>query len=128
MIYEVLKTALESVDGLSARVFPINAIKNRTTPFVVYLLENQHQEMALDGPTGLFTAQYEVNVVHDSYVDIDALSSAISSALYALSGTKQVSLLVTSVTIMQGDPERYEDEVDLWRRPLTVILRYQEVD
>lgn len=125
---EVLKTALETVDGLTGKAFPLEGLKNATAPFSFYLRQNWDEEETLDGPAGLQSATFELNFVARSYAELIALSGAARPVLQALQRTTHDGLFIERITIRQASPDLKEKEVNLYRRMYVLQMNYQEED
>lgn len=123
---QVLKTALESVDGLDGKAFPLEGLKNATAPFSFYLRHSWDEEETLDGPAGLQSATFELNFVARSYAELIALSGAARPVLQALQGTTHEGLYIERITIRQASPDLKEKEVNLYRRMYALQMNYQE--
>ncbi len=110
-----------------AKVYPGEAPKTAGSPFVVYMMASNREKMALDGPTGLWTAVFDVNCVADTYSVMVSLAERVSSALSEIRGKTFDGLLVEQVNI-QASPDLKEVDVGLWRRLYTLTLDYQVTD
>ena len=123
---ERIKTALESVDGLRGKVFPLEGLKNAAPDFVFYLRLTEDEESALDGPTGLQSGAFEINCVSRSFAGLVALGGAVWPVLRALQGTVVEGLHIERATIRQSSPDIKEKEVNLFRRMYVLELNYQK--
>lgn len=123
---QVVKTALEAVDGQAGKAFPLEGLKNAKAPFSFYLRQNWDEEDALDGPTGLQSATFELNFVARSYAELIALSGAAVPVLQGLQGTSHEGLYIERVQIRQASPDLKEKEVNLYRRMYVLQMNYQE--
>lgn len=123
---QVLKNALETVDGQAGKAFPLEGLKNAAAPFSFYLRQNWDEDDALDGPTGLQSATFEINFVARSYAELTALSGAAQSVLQALQGTTHEGLYIERVKLRQASPDLKEKEVNLYRRMYVLQMNYQE--
>ena len=125
---ELIKTALEPIDGLLGKVFPLEAMKDAVAPFVFYLRQTWEEEDALDGPTGLQSGTFELNCVAQTYARLIALAGAVRSRLQAMQGTSHGGLYIERVVIRQASPDLKEREVNLYRRMYVLQIYYQEED
>ncbi len=123
---EVFLTVMEPIEGLQSKVFPAEAIKNATAPFVFYLQHTEDEEEALDGPTGLMFALFEVNCVAQSYASLLWLVGAVRTALRSMQGQTYGDLLIERVSVRQASPDLKEKEVGLYRRMLQLEIHYQK--
>lgn len=124
---EVITQTLTSIESLGDRVYPVGALKNAKPDFVFYLRRAQDEEDALDGPTGLKDAAFEIHCVAATYVRLVALSGDVQAALRHLQGTEWDGLLIERVACRQASPDLLEQEVSLYRRAFALQIDYQEV-
>lgn len=123
---EVIVAALETIDGLQSNVYPAEALKNATAPFVFYLQATDDETEALDGPTGLMSATYEIHCVAQSYAVLLWLVGSVRPALQAMQGKIYNGLLIERASVRQASPDLKEREVGLYRRVLRLELHYQK--
>ncbi len=121
----VIKEALETIAGLAGQVYPLEALKNASDRFVFYAQQEESEEDALDGPTGLLSSAYEIHCVAKTYASLVSLSGAVRLALRALQGTTHGDLLIEQATVRQASPDLKEREVDLYRRMYVLRINYQ---
>lgn len=120
-----VKTALERLDGLADKVFPAEALKNAEPPFTFYLLDEDSEKEALDGPTGLCSAGLEIHCVARSYGELAALATAVRTALRGMQGQTFDGMLIERAVIRQRSPDIKDTEVNLYRRMYVLQLDYQ---
>lgn len=125
---QAIKTALEPIKDLASKVYPLEGLKNATAPFVFYLRLTGDENDALDGPTGLLTASFEINCVARTYAEQLALCGAVRQALKRLQGREFPGLLIERIRIRQQSPDLKETEVNLYRRMYVLQINYQEVN
>lgn len=123
---EAILTVLEPLDGLRGKVYPAEALKNATAPFVFYLQHVEDEEETLERPTGLMSATYEINCVATSYATLIWLVGAVRPALQFMQGKTYGDLLIERASVRQASPDLKEKEVGLYRRMLSLELRYQK--
>ena len=123
---EVIKAVLEPIAGLQEKVFPAEAIKNVPAPFVVYLQHSEDEEETLDGPTGLISADFEINCVAQNYAGLTRLVGAVRTALQSMQGVTYEDLLIERASVRQASPDLKEKEVNLYRRMLSLAIHYQK--
>ena len=123
---QLIKTALETIDVLSGKVYPMEGLKNAAAPFVFYLQMAEDEDHSLDGLTGLLSASYEINCVAKTYASLVWLAGATRPALQALQGTTHDDLVIERVTIRQASPDLKEMEVNLYRRMYVLTVDYQK--
>lgn len=124
---QAIKTALEPIEGLASKVYPLEGLKNATAPFVFYLRLSGDEDDALDGPTGLLTASFEINCVARTYAELIALCGGVRPVLQQLQGREFPGLLIERAKVRQQSPDLKETEVNLYRRMYVLQINYQEV-
>lgn len=122
---KAIKTVLEPIDGLQSKVYPVEALKNATAPFVFYIQKDEDETEDLDGLTGLQTATFEIHCVAKTYAGLVALSGSVRSALRGMQGNTYDGLLIERAKVRQTSPDLNEREVKLMRRVYTLQLDYQ---
>lgn len=125
LLEETLVAALEAVEGLSDRVCPILDIQKSTGPLAVFEQQDESEENAIDGLTGLCTAVYLVHAMHGTYTKMRLLSERIKHAIQTMRRYADVSLCIEDVTINMASPDIYEDRVRLFRRTYKITIHYQ---
>ena len=122
---EAFVAALEAVDGLAGRVCPIQDIQKSTGPLAVFGQQSEGEENAIDGLTGLCSAEYKVHALHGTYEKMRLLAEKIKRAVLSLRQKSEGSLYVEEVTVALASPDIYEDRVQLFRRAYKVTIQYQ---
>ena len=125
LLEETLVAALEVVEGLSGRVCPIVDIQKSTGPLAVFEQQDESEDNAIDGLTGLCTAVYFVHAMHGTYTKMRLLAEQIKDAIQNLRRHADVSLCIEDVTISMASPDIYEDRVRLYRRTYKVTIHFQ---
>jgi len=123
---QAILTVLEPIDGLRGKVYPAEALKNATAPFVFYLQHSDDEEETLEGPTGLMSAVFEINCVAQSYATLIWLVGAVRPALQSMQGNTYEGLLIERASVRQASPDLKEKEVGLYRRMLHLEIHYQK--
>lgn len=123
---QAILTVLEPIDGLRGKVYPAEALKNATAPFVFYLQNSDDEEETLEGPTGLMSAVFEINCVAQSYATLIWLVGAVRPALQSMQGNTYEGLLIERASVRQASPDLKEKEVGLYRRMLHLEIHYQK--
>ena len=122
---ETLVAALEAVEGLSGRVCPIQDIQKSSGPLAMFEQQGEAEENAIDGLTGLCSAEYKIHVLHGTYEKMRLLAEQIKKAVYSLRQSTKDSLYIEEVTVTLASPDIYEDRVRLFRRTYKVTIQYQ---
>lgn len=121
----MILTVLEPIAGLKGKVYPMEALKNATAPFVFYRQTAEEEDDDLDGRNGLHTATFEIHCVARSYAALVSLSGSVRQALQYTQGRIYAGLLIERVKVRQASPDLYEREVNMMRRAYTLQLDYQ---
>ncbi len=122
---EAILTVLEPIAGLRGKVYPMEALKNATVPFVFYRQTAGDEEDDLEGQTGLQTATFEIHGVAKSYAALVSLAGSVRLALQGMQGCTYEGLLIERAKVQQASPDLYEREVSMMRRAYTLQLDYQ---
>ena len=121
----VILTVLEPIAGLKGKVYPVEALKNATAPFVFYRQTADEEDDDLDGLNGLCSTTFEIHCVARSDAALVSLSGAVRLALQRIQGLSFDGLLVERAKVRQASPDLNEREVNLMRRVYTLQLDYQ---
>lgn len=122
---QAMVAALESVEGLKDRVCPVVDIQKSTGPLAVYDQRIENDKKTLLGNAGLLEAEYQVHVLHNTYLKMRQLAENVKCALEALQGYYNPPLLIETVTVELGSPDILESKVQLFRRTYNVLFQYQ---
>lgn len=122
---EAILTVLEPIAGLQGKVYPMEALKNATVPFVFYRQTAGDEEDDLDGLTGLQTATFEIHCVAKSYAALVSLAGSVRMALQGMQGRTYEGLLIERAKVRQASPDLHEREVNMMRRAYALQLDYQ---
>ena len=125
LLENTLVAALEAVDGLADRVCPIQDIQKSTGPLAVFEQQEETEETALDGLTGLETAVYIIHAMHGTYEKMRLLAEQIKNTMKALRQHAEGSLFIEDVAVALASKDIYEGRVQLFRRAYKVTIQYQ---
>lgn len=125
LLENTLVAALGTVDGLRDRVCPIQDIQKNTGPLAVFEQQDETEETALDGLTGLETAVYIVHAMHNTYEKMRLLAEQIKNTMKALRQHAEGSLFIEDVAVALASKDIYEGRVQLFRRAYKVTIHYQ---
>lgn len=117
--------ALEAIEGLEDRVCPVLDIQKSTGPLIVYDQDVDDEEKTLSGTAGLFTAEYQVHVLHNTYLKMRQLAEQVKTALKALQGYQHESILIEDATVKLESRDILETKVQLFRRTYRINFQYQ---
>lgn len=127
-LHEALKIEMESISGLSGKVFPISAPEGAKAPYMTYKLSGNNREQGLNGILGLIKSNCELNIYHATYNTLKAIKK---SAVQIIKTFGQRSIGNAGPYIQQveieNDFETYENEVRLYRGIIEINLYYEEV-
>ena len=126
-VFDPIKAALETVSGLTGKVYHAEALKNASAPFVFWLQTGESFEQALDGYTELGENLYEIHLVAKRLDTLDPAASAARAAVIALQGTTADGVLFERIDIRQISPLIHEKEVGLYRKVYQLDVNYQLV-
>ena len=125
---KLIVAAMEPLTSLRNKVYPVEALKKATAPFVFFVPTEDAAEEALDGLTELEVWAGAVHVVTETYAELIDLVPQVRAELRGLMGRQIEDLYVEHVTIRGTSPDLKEREVDLYRRALDVRIHYQKED
>ena len=108
--------AIETVDGLIGKVYPLNAPENGVLPYVVYVSSGSTEDDSLAGWIGSYDTDMEINVLHRSYKAMKLLSKSVVQALKRLSAG--------AVYIEENQPELYEPELEAYRKIINLKIQH----
>ena len=74
---QALSYELQTITGLSNKVFPQFAEENIRPPFVVYISSEGEPIMALSGPTDMTELTCEIHVITESYEHLKSLTKDV---------------------------------------------------
>ena len=80
MIEEILKDALQQVDGLAGKVYKLAAPKDATAPYAVFGKHDDTELQDLDGGTGFWTGNLELHLLAANYAALKALEQGVKRA------------------------------------------------
>lgn len=125
LLEKTLVAALQTVEGLSGRVCPIQDIQKSSGPLAVFGQQDESEENAIDGLTGMSTAVYEIHALHGTYQKMRLLAEQIKNTIQALRQHAEGSLYIEEVTVALASRDIYEDRVQMFRRTYKVTIQYQ---
>lgn len=78
---QALTYELQTITGLSGKVYPQKAPENTTPPFVVYFSSEGEPIMALSGPTDMTELTCEIHVSAETYEEMKSLTKNVTNRL-----------------------------------------------
>lgn len=124
-LLETMAAALKGMEGMEDRVSPVIDILKSSGPLVVYDQTEETELGTLTKPTGLMTAQYQIYVLHNTYLEMRQLAEKTKITLEALQGHYCSPLLIETVSVELGSPDILETKVRLFRRTYNITFEYQ---
>lgn len=134
-----LTAALETVEALTGKVWPMQPKPDARPAFAWYIPTGDEEERDLAGPCGLQEWTGQLHLVTSRQQRLSLLCRQVQEALYSLQGTEaetpetgngveegpQGRILIEEVRIEQASPDLYETEVGYYRRVYNVWIDYQ---
>jgi hypothetical protein len=74
---QALVHELQSISGLSGKVFPTFAEENTKPPMIVYISSGGERIMTLTGPTNLTELTCEIHIITEDYAALKNLSRVV---------------------------------------------------
>ena len=121
---DILKAALESVDGLQGRACPVVEVNLSSGPLAVYERQTETGEDDLSGATGLLEENFEVHCLHSTYKKMRVLAASVKRQVQQLRDASG-KLIIESVKVEQRIPDILESKVQLYRRTYNDKIQYQ---
>ena len=75
-VFDPIKTAMESIQYMTGKVYHAEALKNAQPPFVFWIQNTEDAEEDLNGYTELCEAGFEIHIVTRNLETLDALAAA----------------------------------------------------
>jgi hypothetical protein len=119
---EALVYELETISGLTNRVFPQTTKEGTEPPFVVYTSSEGEEIMTLDGGTGIYELTAEINVVGKNYDEMKVYTKAVLDKATSFYGRKIGVDGPNILSLSYGEPVESFDESMEYHRS-TVELR-----
>ena len=108
MIESTVADAIEAVNELDGKVYPLNAPENGELPYVVYVSSGSTEDDTLNGWIGSYDTDMEINVLHRSYKALKLLKRISAGAVY----------------IEENQPELYEPEIEAYRKIINIKIQH----
>jgi hypothetical protein len=125
LLEKYLTDALQSIEGLRERVCPVIDIQHSTGPIVSYEQQDESEENAIDGLSGLRSAVFKIHALHGTYQKMRLLSEQVKTTILALRQSVTGNLHIEEVSITLASPDLYESRVRQFRRSYKVTIQYQ---
>lgn len=126
---EALGKELEGIEGLSEKVFPLNAKEGTKAPYLIYVSSEGLYNKDLEGYQDTKEVSCEVNTLNTRYDNMKALGKAVFNKLKSFEG-REIGIdgpYIQEVIFDDNCPEVYEEQVKLYRKIINVRFYYKEV-
>lgn len=122
-----VKALLEAVENaITGKIYHAEALKGASPPFVFWLQSEEDESTDLSGLTGLKTDSYEFHCCTRTLAELNALSSAVRSALLSVQQIAKNGYVYERTTVRLTSPVLHEKEVGLYRKVYLATINYQE--
>ena len=126
MLFDPIKTAVETVPGLEGKVYHAEALKNASAPFAFWLQDEEDAEEDLKGYNELQQAAFELHFCARNLETLEPMSRAAKKAILAIQCGIASDILYERILIRQASPMITEKEVGLYRKVYRISINYQE--
>lgn len=125
MIYEFIKTRLQSVDGLQEKVFPPGVcIDEVEGAFAVYTLKKRTPVRDLSGELHHYVEEVSVDFVGEIYDELHELYCAAEESFNVSNLDTGHGEYIFSVAISSPEPETFDPNYALLRRTMLVYIHW----
>jgi hypothetical protein len=123
-----LNKELQAVTGLNKKVFPMYAPEGTKASYVTYSKSRTEIIKTLDGNSSTRSAVYDIDIVSDTYSQLQTLFASVKAKLDSFTGRYigVNSVYVQDVTF-ENIIELYEQEIKWYRMNLEVRFYFREV-
>lgn len=125
-----LTTELESVTGLSGKVYPLTAPEGEKAPYCTYeLISTERQRVLGTNHTGNVDAQYELNIVNSRHSSMKSLKAAIIAKLKTMWGRNLATTgpYIQDINIINDD-DMYNNDTSQYIGIVEFIASYDETE
>lgn len=120
---KALQKELSSIPAITNKVLPMQAPKGTTTPFVVYAKSRGDYVQSLDGISRLRDAIYEIDILTETYQELQPIYQSIKDKIASMSGRAiGGGPIFCQAAFIMNMNEFYEDQVRWYR--LNVEARF----
>lgn len=125
---QALRSELSQIDILFTKIFPMAAPESTNTPFLIYSKSRVDLIKTLDGTSKTRDGNYEIDIVDDTYADLQIVFQDVKDKLVSLEG-RQIGVngpMVQMITI-DSITEVFEDVQKYYRINIEFRAFYTEV-
>lgn len=121
---EALVYELETISGLTNRVFPQTTKEGTEPPFVVYTSSEGEEIMTLDGGTGIYELTAEINVVGKNYDEMKVYTKAVLDKATSFYGRKIGVDGPNILSLSYGEPvESFDESMEYHRSSVELRVK-----
>ena len=127
-IEESMVIELQSISGLSSKIFPIMAQRDTSIPYLTYNLNENERTRTILTHDGLIDARYQFDIFHNSYSSLKALSDLVIAKLktFALKKLASTGVYCQKCDILD-EVRTYDEETLLYQCTIDILISYKEV-
>lgn len=123
-VEEAISSRLQTIAGMSGKVYPVEAMKNAAAPFLFYEFQGLEAEETLAGDCDLLSCEAVIHAVGESYGSMRTLFERAANTIRAMTGADIGRIHVERAHVRQTSPDIRENEVNLYRRALAAEINY----
>lgn len=122
---EALRAEIGAIEGLSNKVFPLNATEGTQAPFIIYVAPEGIPFKTLQGYLSCKEVVCEIHILHNSYSGMKTLSKQVLEKIQSFQGRELGSggPFIQNATYEQPT-EVYEKEVSLYRSSFDLNVKF----
>ncbi|KQL54511.1 hypothetical protein AN964_14065 [Heyndrickxia shackletonii] len=122
---EALRAELVTIDGLSNKVFPLNATEGTKPPYIIYVSSEGIQDKTLDGYQSNKEAPCEINIVHNSYENLKSMTKQVLDKIVSFEG-RVIGKDGPFIQELSYDKpiELYENEISAYRSVINFTVNF----
>jgi len=116
---------IQTINGLSGKVFPQQAEEDTQPPFVVYVSSDGEKIMTLGGPTNMTELNCEIHVVAESYEQLKSLTKAVLDRIRSFFQRAIGQNGPTIKSVSHIEPiEDFDNNFNFHKSSFTIKIRY----
>lgn len=123
-----LRNLIENnIEELQNEIYPTNAPKGATKPYLVYARINTKKVKTLQGMTNKEYLSYMFSVMATRYSEMKSLTKKVEDLLISLPGTTMGNFYIEDIDI-NNVTEQYEHELKVNRGIIDFTIYFEEVE
>jgi hypothetical protein len=121
---EALRDELSQINGLTNKVFPLQAPEETKAPYAIYVSSDSVLDKSFEGYSDSGVISCEINILQNSYSGLKRLSKDVIGKIVSFQGRELGTSgpFIKDITY-QTSPEIYEKEVALYRSVIDIKVR-----